>query len=342
MTDTSDATLAAARRSVGSPHPSEHAHLSPDGHRRLVELACQAPSFHNSQPWLWRITHDGLELYADQSRRLEVEDPYGRSLLISCGSVLHHARVVVAAWGMTATVERFPLGPGSTLLARLRIDATHRTPTDPDVLDLVANRCTDRRRFTSWPVPPERLAQLSDAALEQGAYAVPVTDVTSRFRFELLAHRARTTQASDARVQQEQRRWTDRGDRDGVPSNVLPHRTAGDRGGRFGAGVLPQSNRGTDGTEGVLVLGAADDGPEAWVRTGEGLSALWLEATRQGLSVVPQSQPIEVERTRAALQREVLGGLLTPHLVVRIGWQAISRDEIPRTPRRPVGDVLRD
>ena len=90
------------------------------------------------------------------------------------------------------------------------------------------------------------------------------------------------------------------------------------------------------------MLGAADDGPEAWVRTGEGLSALWLEATRQGLSVVPQSEPIEVERTRAALQREVLGGLLTPHLVVRIGWQAIGRDEMPRTPRRPVGDVLRD
>ena len=341
MTDSSDTALAAPPRYASSPTPGEHLTLDPADRRRLVELACQAPSFHNSQPWLWRIAGDGLELYADQSRRLAVEDPHGRSLLISCGAALHHAQVVAKAWGLTTTVERFPRGPGSTLLARLHLDATHRTPSDPELLDLVARRCTDRRRFTSWPVPPERLAQLADVALAHGAYAVPITDVTSRFRFELLAHRARVTQAGDARVQEEQRQWTDRPGCDGVPTSALPSRTPDERGSRFGSGLLPQS-RGTEGTEGVLVLGAADDGPEAWVRTGEGLSALWLEATRQGMSVVPLSEPIEVERTRAALQREVLGGLLTPHLVVRIGWQAIGRDEVPRTPRRPVSDVLRD
>ncbi len=72
----------------------------------------------------------------------------------------------------------------------------------------MARRCTDRRRFTSWPVPAERLAQLADVALAHGAYAVPITDVTTRFRFELLAHRARVTQAGDARVRRRAARWT--------------------------------------------------------------------------------------------------------------------------------------
>ena len=39
-------------------------------------------------------------------------------------------------------------------------------------------------------------------------------------------------------------------------------------------------------------------------------------------------------------RREVLKGLLLPHLVVRIGWQAIGRSDLPVSPRRPVDDVL--
>ena len=44
--------------------------------------------------------------------------------------------------------------------------------------------------------------------------------------------------------------------------------------------------------------------------------------------------------TRQALQHEVLGGRAHPLLLVRIGWQEISRSQLPRTERRPVDDVL--
>ena len=41
-----------------------------------------------------------------------------------------------------------------------------------------------------------------------------------------------------------------------------------------------------------------------------------------------------------AMQHDVLGGLAHPLLLVRIGWQEISRSQLPRTSRRPVADVL--
>ena len=68
---------------------------------------------------------------------------------------------------------------------------------------------------------------------------------------------------------------------------------------------------------------------------------MWLAATLTRLSVVPLSQVVEVTETRDALQREVLGGLARPLIMVRVGWQAIGRSHSPRTPRRPVDDVLR-
>jgi hypothetical protein len=83
----------------------------------------------------------------------------------------------------------------------------------------------------------------------------------------------------------------------------------------------------------------ADD-RAAWLRGGEGLSALWLTAVRQGLSVVPLSQVAEVPETRAALRHDLLGGLAHPLLVLRVGWQAISRSQLEPSPRRAVDDVL--
>ena len=90
----------------------------------------------------------------------------------------------------------------------------------------------------------------------------------------------------------------------------------------------------------MIVLGGDADDPGSWLLTGEALSALWLDATRAGLSVVPLSLPMEIESVRESIRSDVLEGDLQPHLLLRIGWQAIGRSQLPRTPRRPVADVL--
>jgi nitroreductase len=74
-----------------------------------VQLACRAPSLHNSQPWQWTADSAGLHLYVDRARKLYSADKSGREALISCGAVLDHLRVAMAAAGFTAHVERFPL-----------------------------------------------------------------------------------------------------------------------------------------------------------------------------------------------------------------------------------------
>ena len=96
-----------------------------------------------------------------------------------------------------------------------------------------------------------------------------------------------------------------------------------------------------EGSDGLVVLCAEDDTHAAWLRAGEGLSALWLHAVREGLSVVPLSQVVEVAETRAALAaRASSAGWPCPLLLVRVGWQAISRSQLEPTPRRPLDAVL--
>jgi nitroreductase len=310
--------------------------------RRLVSLASRAPSVHNTQPWSWRLRDDRLELHADWSRRLEVADPDGRNLVISCGAALHHLQIAASASGWRAAVTRVDDTAQPSLLAQVRLSPSPPPHTAAADLRAIAERCTDRRRFTSWPVPHERLQLLVAAAEGVDGEAAPIVDVSDRFRVEMLVIRAHRLQERNASVAAEAARWTDRGAYDGVPSAHVPDAHVGPatRRSRFAPGGLEDEGRHVESGDGLVILYDSDDTPAAWLRAGESLSALWLRAVGEGLSVVPLSQVVEVAETRDALQHEILGGRAVPLMLVRVGWQAISRSQLEPSPRRPLDGVL--
>ncbi len=318
---------------------------SRDQLRHVVELASRAPSVHNSQPWLWRIVDDTtLELHADRTRQLPVADPDGRNLAISCGAALQYAVEAARALGMTAITELIPSPAEHDFIARMRVSAG-KAPADASKRLLTLDqRCTDRRRFTSWPVPDSRLHKLVEAASGWGAYAIPITDVTARFRAELHMQRAMTLEAADERYLAEQTTWVAHSDHDGVPAvAAMPPASAraDERPNRFLAEIQTSStSRVVESSDGLIAICTAHDDQTAWVQAGETLSALWLNATRAGLSIVPLSQVVEVPETRQAMHRDVFAGMARPQVLVRVGWQEIARTTLPRTPRRPLTEVL--
>lgn len=318
--------------------------------RRVVELACRAPSVHNSQPWRWRVV-DGtvIELHSDHRRQLQVSDPSGRNLTLSCGAALHQSIVAARALGLEPSVEVQPSTDDDSFLARIGLAPGTRAVDADDSLLALEDRCTDRRRFTSWSVPESRLANLAQAAAGWGAYVFPITDVTKRFRSEELLKRAMAVQAADPRFAEEQRTWIDHSRVDGIamvnatppahgrPSTAPTRFASSDAatvdGGAHGASLV-------EGSEGLMAVCSGRDDQRSWLEAGEALSALWLRATHEGLSVVPLSQVIEVEETRESLRQDVFDGMARPQILVRIGWLEATRGPLPRTPRRPVDEVI--
>ena len=73
-----------------------------------VRLACRAPSLHNSQPWRLDVDGKGVHLFLDTSRIMPSTDRSAREAIISCGALLDHLRVAMAAAGWKAHVDRFP------------------------------------------------------------------------------------------------------------------------------------------------------------------------------------------------------------------------------------------
>lgn len=310
---------------------------------RIVETASRAPSVHNTQPWRWRGGSRTLELFADRTHQLTETDPEGRNLTISCGAALHHAQAAAGALGWSTRVVRHPDPVQPDLLAAIDLSPGTPSPTARETLAAIDARRTDRRRFNTWPVPEERQAHLVRIANQWGARAVALTDESERYIAERLVRRAAEHQRQDPAARAEQERWQHRQAGDGVPAGALPE--PADRAGahphRF-EGAVWEDHPGPDveASDGLVVFFDTRDDPAAWLRAGEGLSAMWLAAEEGGLALVPLSQVIEVTETRRAFQVEVLGSLAHPLLLVRVGWRSTSGTSLAPTPRRPVPEVL--
>src|ERR1700730_6058141 len=120
--------------------------------KAAVQLACRAPSLHNSQPWRWAADHAAVDLFLDPRLILRPTDRSGRQALISCGAVLDHFRVAMAAAGWAANVDRFPDPNNLDHLASIDFSPmTSTTDTYRRRADAILRRRTDRLPLAAPP-----------------------------------------------------------------------------------------------------------------------------------------------------------------------------------------------
>lgn len=320
-------------------------------HRTIIdtalEIACRAPSVHNTQPWRWLVADHSVHLLADRSRQLPVIDHDGRELTISCGAVLHHARVAFRGLGWHPQVRRLPDPANPDHLATIEFAPLPRIDQHVSTLmAAIANRRTDRRPFLPDPLPDHVVARLVGAAMAERATLTFVTDPAARRDVIVALAHADSTQRTNPMYQAEIAEWTHRRPDagHGVPARNVPATTAFPRGmpGRnFGPGELEGPPPTDDGAV-LAVFGSDGDGPMDWLRVGEALSAVMLSAATEGIATCPLSQVAEVAATRDLVCRVAPRATGRPQLVLRVGWPVTSTYPGPPTPRRDRDDVVAD
>src|SRR3954454_18980279 len=97
------------RSSPGTAPGGEHTLPAPGREALyLTEAAVWAPSLHNTQPWWFGVRGSTVTLHADTDRRLDVADPDGREMLISCGAALFTLRLAARHLGYLPEVRTLP------------------------------------------------------------------------------------------------------------------------------------------------------------------------------------------------------------------------------------------
>jgi hypothetical protein len=74
----------------------------------LVRAAVLATNAHNTQPWLFRVSSDRIDLYAVLDRNIGTIDPLRREMYISLGCALENLTLAAVAHGFASVVQLMP------------------------------------------------------------------------------------------------------------------------------------------------------------------------------------------------------------------------------------------
>jgi hypothetical protein len=270
-----------------------------------LRAAAAAPSIHNTQPWLFRVTGATIDVLTDGTRRLAVLDPDGREMHLSVGAAVFNLRVTLRAAGYRTTVLRTPDSSAPGIAARVTVGPPVRSSGAARALAAaVHGRHTNRRPFADRRIPFGTMDELRGAAAAENA---SLAEIGPELRDGVLAltRTAESRLRSDPAYLREIAAWTNPssvGRDDGLPRHVLgprakdatlPLRDLG-----IGLG-LPAGLVDFEPDPTLLVLFTPGDTPTHWVRAGEALERVWLTATVRGLALTPMSQLTEILRCAA-------------------------------------------
>jgi nitroreductase len=293
----------------------------------LVQAATLAPSSHNTQPWLFRLESQVIELLADRTRALPVNDPDDRELTISCGCALFNLRVAAAAAGLQAQVEPWADAADADLLARVRLAPGG---ADPAVAALQAAMAA---------VAPMALRSLVDAVHSEAAVLAVLDTADQRLGAAALVAEGDAMLWANPSWRRELAAWMHprrRGDGLTLPALAIPVAQVVVRTFDMGHGVAAKDRQLADESPVLAVLTTVGDSPRDWLVAGQALQRLLLLGVQLGLQASYLNQPAQVATLRPKLQ-QLTGRPGYAQLLLRIG---APKGTLPAAPRRPLADVL--
>ena len=316
-----------------------------DEARILAAAATSAPSVHNTQPWRITVEREKVELLADTDRRLDIADPAGREMLISCGAALFNLRLAAQNVGHDVQVRLLPDHQRPSLVAELRLDPALDAADGSDLYEQITRRHTHRGAFPAEALAASMISTLRNAAYGESAALRMVADEGMRITLGALTEAAEQLQRRAPGYAAETARWSPRpgsARADGVHAETYPNQTVRTdpffpgrdfaRGHGWGA---YREDRDDLITGTVALLTTRNDERADWVCAGQALQRVLLAATAQGAAVAFHTQALEIPELRDLIRVRLCDGAY-PQILLRLG----RAGKEPASVRRPVTEVL--
>lgn len=311
----------------------------------LVRHATLAANSHNTQPWLFSGGDDQIAIHPDLSRATPVVDPDNHHLYASLGCAAENLSLAASALGRTSSVD-FLAGEDAVQISLGGSGAV------PDRLfEAIHDRQCTRSVYDGRAVAPEDLKTLESAARIAGCSLVLVTDRPRMDQILELILAANAAQIADPAFVAELRHWLRFNAAeairhgDGLYSACSGNPTMPGWIARpvFGLVFTADAENAKSAAQvrssaGFAVFVSDRNDPEHWVSAGRSYQRFALASTALGIRHAFLNQPVEVARYRPELAALLGIGDRRPDLVVRFGYA----DAMPRSLRRPVGDVIVD
>jgi nitroreductase len=356
------------RRAAYEPWYSWRAN-APKSAAAIVHSAVLAANAHDTQPWMFRIDGDRIDVYADMERHLGAMDPFRREMHLSLGCALENAVLIARSLGYAANIELTSgsLREAASTRALHRVASIGLAGQSPDVSPLVAaipHRHTNRSPYQGdRRISDETLHQLSALVGDAQARLIWITDPLARRDFASATVAATQNIVADSVMIADSDRWFRSTDAEierhrdgptlycaGLSPLVL-----------FGARLMPisaasahrhwidqtrDSQLGTNPVIGLIAVKDLYDRDQA-LRGGRFWQRLHLQGTLLGLGMQPLNQlpecvDRELQLGKPSTYAKTLAGFCgdsqwQPTFAFRVGWPTRPA---PASPRRTLQSVF--
>lgn len=176
------------------------------GPMALVAAAILAANAHNTQAWVFPVSSQQIDVFADSSRNIGAVDPFRREMHVSLGTALENLLQAAPANGYTAKLQLLP-SPGQPLhVASVALTPGPRRRSE--LYEQIPHRHTDRTAYTAQPVRSESLTQMSGLGADlPGPRVYWFTSQSDRSRISALMIAAAQALTEDRQQSVDDNRW---------------------------------------------------------------------------------------------------------------------------------------
>lgn len=321
--------------------------MNADDFKFIVECAIKAPSGHNTQPWKFENTQDGIHIHPDFSRALPVVDKDNYELYIGLGCALENLLIAASQKSYSYTVQ-YPETATSCINIVLTKDV--KNDIQPDTLfEYINIRQVTKCKYNNQPIPSDSLKQLS-TCFNLNGISLLILDGKKNFDkiFKIIIE-ASNMQFNNNDFVNELVSWCRFSKREAIKTkDGIWSATMGMPGlGRFLGSMImknfvsakSEAKRLTDllnHTQGLAIFITEKNDPVSWVKIGQAFQRFGLKATMLGISHAHLNMPCEEYELRNILAKELSIESKNPLLLIRYGYAK----KMPYSFRRSFEDVV--
>jgi len=374
------ASAAALRVAAGAPFPPDSEAYSPwhlwndksiaGTPLALVAAGILAANPHDTQPWLFRVTGERIEIFADLSRNLGAMDALLREMHLGLGCAIENMLLAAPPNGYDASLDvvggsLLSLGEERATIPAATLRLSKLAPQEPDALyGAIPERHTNRYAYDrNRALAFEWLEFVRQAAAGDDVRLFLFTDGPARDRFDATVIDATAAIIADPEMAYDNMRWMRRS-HDAIEAHRdgLTYASAGlSPLMQFLAGLVPlprsmenhawlaqtrDTHLASAPVTGLIAVRDRYDRAQS-IAAGQTWQRLHLSAAVHGISMQPLNQPIEM------VDREMQAGSET-RWAARVdrlanpGWQTTfafragyCNEAASPSPRRALRDVVR-
>lgn len=341
-----------------------------DGVLALLQMGILAASPHNTQPWIFRVTEEKIDVFADRQKHLGSFDPFRREMQIGLGCSIENIHLAALAQGYRTQLDivsgQLPKTPVTDCFERVAtINLMRGAKHDSHLYRAIPNRHTDRGPYDPTCTIPEaikdvfknivsnvelRLDLFESGSPRKTANAI-ITDATDWIvqDHEMIMDSHKWFRTTDKDIQ----KFRDGPTLDGAGlspvvtllAKLLPDPSP-EVGHKMWANATREIHLPSAPTLGFISIKNRYDKLDNLI-VGRIWQQLHLLATHHGISMHPMNQPIEWADRLLQQGQENKASKRLNQLIGTSDWQptfafrmGYSKNKAPFSPRRPVRDCL--